>query len=305
MAKHIFLSLATLYFMVSVSQAQIIKIDSLSNWRRSVKFGLNLNQASFSSNWQGGGVNSIGFNTLVNYKASYKKNDASWDNEIDMLYGLVNNEGQGYRKTTDRIFLDTKYGRNLSEKWSLFVSTNFLTQFARGYSYDTDANGVEVATLRSDFLAPGFLTTAIGFEYKANDFFKVRISPMAPRLTVVRNVTRFSSTENPMPYGVDSTEMVRFEWLAAQVLAEFNKDIAKNLNLKWRYVLFANYETLALKTIDHRLDLNLTAKVNNFINVSFGGILLYDYDQDAAAQVSQLLSLGFLYTFQNYEDKKK
>ncbi|MEI9918077.1 MAG: hypothetical protein WDO14_04665 [Bacteroidota bacterium] len=68
--------------------------------------------------------------------------------------------------------------------------------------------------------------------------------------------------------------------------------------------MFANYETFALKTIDHRLDLTLTAKVNQLINVSIGGILLYDYDQDPGTQWSQVFSLGMLYTIQNYEDKK-
>jgi hypothetical protein len=75
------------------------------------------------------------------------------------------------------------------------------------------------------------------------------------------------------------------------------------VNLKWRYVMFANYETLEAKTIDHRLDLNLTAKVNKFVNVSLGGILLYDFDQDSGVQLSQAFSLGVLYTFQNYSDK--
>jgi hypothetical protein len=76
------------------------------------------------------------------------------------------------------------------------------------------------------------------------------------------------------------------------------------VNLKWRYVLFANYETLEAKKIDHRVDLNLTAKVNRFVNVSIGGIFLYDYDQDASAQYSQAFSLGILYAIQNFEDKK-
>ena len=59
-----------------------------------------------------------------------------------------------------------------------------------------------------------------------------------------------------------------------------------------------------MKTIDHRLDVTMTAKVNQFINVSLGGILLYDYDQDSGAQWSQVFSLGVLYAIQNYEDKK-
>ena len=87
-------------------------------------------------------------------------------------------------------------------------------------------------------------------------------------------------------------------------MAEFNKDIATNINLKWRYVMFANYETLEAKKIDHRVDLNLTAKVNRFVNVSLGGIFLYDYDQDASAQYSRAFSLGILYTIQNYAEKE-
>jgi len=109
------------------------------------------------------------------------------------------------------------------------------------------------------------------------------------------------TAETPLPYGVRPGKYARFEWLSAQVFAEFNKDIVKNVNLKWRYLMFVNYETLKLRTIDHRLDVNITAKVNQFVNVSIGGILLYDYDQDPGAQWSQLFSLGVLYTIQNFK----
>jgi hypothetical protein len=87
-------------------------------------------------------------------------------------------------------------------------------------------------------------------------------------------------------------------------MGEFDKNIATNMNLKWRYMMFANYETLALKTIDHRLEVMLNAKVNRFITVGLGGNLLYDYDQDSGVQVSQVFNLGFAYSFQNYEEKK-
>lgn len=295
-----------LLFLAICAQAQIIKIDSLSPWKKSFKTGVNLNQASFSSNWKAGGVNSIGFNTFLNYKANYKKDKHSWDNEIDLLYGMVKNSGQGQRKTNDRIYLDTKYGRALNSKWDMFLSANLQTQFARGYTYVTDPlTNLERDSLISDFFAPAFITTALGFEYHPVTYFKVRLAPVAPRLTIVNDVERFVSADNPTPYGVKPGETTRFEWLAFQMLAEFDKDIDENVNLKWRYLLFANYETLEAKTIDHRVDLTLTAKVGRFVNVSFGGILLYDYDQDSGVQLSQALTLGVLYTFQNYEDKKK
>ncbi len=295
----IFLSVVTLV------QAQVVKPDTLSNWKKKFLINLNVNQAAFSSNWKGGGVNSIGLNGLLNYTANYSKNRDSWDNQIDLAYGFVNNSGQGYRKTIDRLYLDTKYGYKLNDDWGLFASLNFASQFAEGHRYDKDANGVEQATLISDFLAPAFITLAIGAEYHPVDYFTVRISPFAPRVTIVRDPERFIPAVDPVaPYGVEPPDETRFEWLAFQLLAEFDKDIAKNLNLKWRYLMFANYETLEMKTIDHRLDLMLNAKVNQFITVGLGGILLYDYDQDSGAQISQVFNLGFAYSFQNYEEPK-
>src|SRR5688572_32737049 len=122
------LSAAVFFFVFCLlslsSTAQDIKVDSTSNWKKKLNFGINVNQASFSSNWKGGGINSIGFTGLFNFKANYKKDRRSWDNEIDLLYGFVNNSGQGFRKTLDRIFLDTKYGYSLNAKWDLYTSLN-------------------------------------------------------------------------------------------------------------------------------------------------------------------------------------
>ena len=286
------------------TEAQVIRIDSTSHWKKAFKFGLNLNQAAFSSNWKAGGVNSLGFSSLLNYKANYKKDKHSWDNELDFLYGSVNNQGQGNRKTMDRIFLDTKYGRSLNAKWNWIISANLQSQFAPGYKYDTNLVGITQSTLISDFFAPAFITAALGFEYHPVEYFKVRLSPIAPRATIVNDPQRFVTVDNPKPYGVDPTRTTRFEWFAFQMLAEFNKDIAKDMNLKWRYVMFLNYQTPELKKIDHRVDVNLVAKVNRFVNVSLGGILLYDYDQGTKVQLSQAFSLGVLYSFQNYAEKK-
>lgn len=301
MKKSIFL-LAVVYVLASTTiTAQVIKVDSTSNWKKGFKAGLNLNQASFSSNWKAGGINSIGVTMLVNFKANYKKDKISWDNEIDLQYGFVRNDGQGFRKTLDRIFVDTKLGYTISEKWDLYSSVNFSTQFAPGYVYNDD----DTENIISDFLAPAFITSSWGLEYHPVDYFKVRISPFSPRATIVKDGARFAPLVDPIrPYGVDTTATTRYEWLAFQLSADFNKDIAKNINLKWRYLLYANYETLEFKTIDHRLDLALTARVNKFITTSFGMIMLYDVDQDTAVQFSQLLNIGILYTFQNYEDKK-
>ena len=265
-------------------------------WKKKLNFALNINQASFSSNWKAGGINAFGFNSLFNYVANYKKDRNSWDNNIDLAFGFVNNEGQGYRKTTDRIYLDTKYGYQLAEKWSLFTSLNFLSQFSKGYNYTED----DQAELISGAFAPAYITAAFGFEYHPVEFFKVRIAPFAPRLTIVNDPERFVNTVGPEPYGVKPPDNTRFEWAGGQLLAMFDKQIYENVSLKWRYMMFANYETLEARRLDHRLDLDLIAKVGKYVNIGIGGILLYDYDQDDEVQLSQVFSIGFLYTLQNY-----
>jgi len=269
-------------------------VSDTSYWTRNLVINLNFNQAAFSDNWKAGGVNSIAFGGLMNAKASYLRDKTSWDNEIEFQYGVVNNEGQGTRKSADRIFIDSKVGYSLSSKWNLYGSLNFLTQFTNGYEFGEDANGDEVRTLISNFMAPGFLTTSIGFEYKPVDYFFMRISPLSPRFTFVSDNAILDNPETSN-YGVEPGDNIRTEWLAFQLLADLNKDIAKNLNLKLRYLFFANYEEFSSDRFDHRLDAIVTASINKYINTSLTVNLLYDFDQDDSIQIAQALALGFQY----------
>lgn len=298
------LTLLLLYVVLAFPiRAQVVKIDSLSRWKKKLVMNLGLNQASFSSNWKAGGVNSIGLNSLFNYKANYASEVDNWDNEIDLLYGFINNSGQGFRKSIDRIYLDTKYGRKINAKWGAFTSLSFLSQFTEGYKYEKDAVGNEQELIVSDLFAPAFITSAWGLEYHPTNYFNVRLSPFAPRITIVNDPRRFTKTVGPQPYGVDSTNTVRFEWLAFQLVADFNKDVAKNVNLKWRYMMFANYESITLQNIDHRIDLAMSVKAGKYIDIGIGGILVYDYDQDTDVQLSQVFTVGLSYSFRNFEEK--
>lgn len=270
-------------------------------WKNAFKGSLNFNQAAFSQNWSAGGVNSIGLNALVNFKANYLKGKRSWDNEVDLIFGFVNNDGVGYRKSNDRIYLDTKYGYALSSKWNTYGSFNVTTQFANGYKYEKDALDREVATLVSQFMAPGYFTAAWGFEYVPKPYFKLRLSPFAPRLTVVQNKELYLNVDSN--YGVDIGSTTRWEWLAFQFIADFDKDLNENLNLKFKYLMYANLQTLELNKVDHRFDVILSAKVAKYLDVKIIGALLYDYDQIEEVQLSQSLGIGFLYTIKNFKDE--
>jgi hypothetical protein len=291
--------------LIQPAIAQTAPADTLSPWQTKVKASLNISQALLSDNWKGGGVSFIGLNTLFNSQANYRQGRISWDNQADLLFAFANSKGQGYRKNQDRLFLDTKYGYSISGDWDVFGSLNLLTQFAPGYEYVKDAAGAERARFVSSWFAPAFITSAYGFEYHPTTYFKVRLAPFSPRLTVVNDPQRFVESVGETPYGVRPPRQLRYELLAGQVLSEFDKEIMENVTLKARYLLFANYEQLSFRQIDHRLEVAVTAKVNRYVNVALTSIGLYDYDQDRKIQASQALSLGFLYTFQNHVDAKQ
>src|SRR5690606_12823093 len=86
-----------------------------TSWTTEFSAGLNFNQAAFSGNWKSGGINSVAFGSIIAGKANYSKDRLTWDNEMELLFGIVNNEGERTRKSNDRIFLDTKVGYKVSE----------------------------------------------------------------------------------------------------------------------------------------------------------------------------------------------
>ena len=265
---------------------------SINYWRTWTAFGVNINQASFSENWGGGGVNSMAFGGQYSYKTDYTKGDKNFVSEVLLQYGKLKNKDQLSRKTADRIFWDNKVALKLSRSWYFFGSLNFESQFDRGFSFAKNAQGNEVRTLLSRFMAPGYLTQSIGFEYKPVKYFFVRIGTGTARQTFVIDTNLYKT--NPKNFGVKQGKSFRNE-LAFQVVAAIDKDIAENLNLNSRYTMFANYEKL--KSIDNRLDVTLTARVNRIINVSLAGTVLYDDDTADEFQGSQALSIGLVYKF--------
>lgn len=290
----------TVLILINLSPLFAQTKDSIQRkWKKSFETGLNVNQASFSDNWKGGGINSIALGTLFNGRVLYEGKNFSFDNNAQLLYGFLKNGQQSFRKTSDRIFLDSKFGYKLSPKWNAFMSINFLSQFAPGYNFTLDSTGKERKSLISQFLAPGFLTTSLGFEYKPVDYFWVRFGVGGFRQTFVLDTTIYR--EVPANYGVPIHKKVRNE-LAFVLTANFDKEIAKNLHLRILMTTFSNYENLA--ATDFRSDIVLTAKVNKFMNVNLSGTILYDQDQDYEVQYTQALALGLVYTFSQFDVKK-
>lgn len=295
----LFLIFSLVQFGYSQDQAAVVPSDSVTKalkdttyWNSELSIGFNLNQASFSGNWKAGGINSFALGSILSGKANYAKDRLSWDNQLELIYGVVKNGDQGVRKSNDRIFFDSKVGYKITQKWGYFASLNFITQFTDGFDYSADD-----PVLISRFFAPAFLTSGFGFEYKPNENFALRLAPFSPRLTFVTDTELINTV--PDNYGVPAGQKLRTEWLAFQVFMTYNKKFSDNLTLNARYQIFANLETLEFKTIDHRLDFTLIAKITKFVDVTFTSINVYDIDMVEGIQFSQALALGILYKVNN------
>jgi len=274
-----------------------------SKWKTKLQTGLNINQASFSDNWKGGGVNSVSWNALLNANADYASGKYEWTNDLEMVYGNVKNKDQGVRKNADRIFFESKLSYNLRKPWRLFFSTTFMSQFDVGYDYKKDINGADSILRISSFMSPGYLTEALGFEYKPVEWFSAQFGVGALRQTFVTDQSLYDTSGNQKLYGVNKGQVMRNQ-IVFQFVMEMNKEIMKNVTLKARYLGIADYQKLNGQGFVHRLDVNIIARVNKYINTSIGTVVLYDFDQDKDVQFSQLLNIGILYNLQNYVDKK-
>ncbi|TYP90237.1 Protein of unknown function (DUF3078) [Sphingobacterium allocomposti] len=277
-------------------------------WKHWTKFGINANQASFSENWSAGGVNSIAVGALAWHKSEYNKNNFQFTTELDLRYGKIKNKDQLAKKNNDRIFWDNKLAYKLSNSWALYFSVTFESQFDIGYTYTTEQGVERIYEYQSSFMGPAYFTESFGLEYKPDNTFSLRLGTGTARqtlvlddrvgsLTVEEYARRYPEnrpiSQDQEKFGLKPGESFRND-LAFQLTANLDRNLSKNLNLKSRYNMFADYKDLS--DPDHRLDAVLTAKITSLVNVSLTGIVVYNSSEAPKVQYSQALALGLTYS---------
>ncbi len=293
------------------------KIDSTKadtvKWKKGGSASLNFSQVSLT-NWSAGGENSLSAIALVNLFANYKKDKNTWENTLDMGYGLLQSGRLPFRKSDDKMEFTTKRGYKTKSKWYYAFLLNFKSQFAPGYNYPNDS------VITSDFLAPGYFLVSTGMDYKPNDGFSFFASPLTGKITVVSR----QSIANVGSFGVekalfDSTGVVitngrklRYEF-GALISIKFKKEIAKNVTISTKVDIFSNYVKNP-QNIDVNWDMLIGFKVNKYISASITTTLIYDHDVNIPiykevngaklqvgigprTQFKEVLGIGFSYKF--------
>lgn len=265
-------------------------------WKLGGLFNLNVNQGSLS-NWSAGGDKfSFSVNAYLNVFAFYKKNKNSWDNSLDLAYGIVNTTSLGSRKASDRIDLLSKYGYAISKKWNVAALGNLRTQFTDGFAYSKTAAGKDTSSVISKTFAPAYVLLSLGMDYKPKDNFSLFISPLTARWIIVSD-----KIIKPV-YGVPATKNARNE-LGAFVSANYTAKLGGNFVYKTKLDMFSNYKQNP-QNIDVFWTNAITAKLTKYINFSLNVDMIYDHDtqnvnpvKGPAPQWLQLMGIGFAYNF--------
>ncbi len=268
------------FFFVRLVNAQDLSEGDTSYWQKGLRGSLLFNQVSLS-NWAAGGQNSISFSSAVDASAQFNKDRISWETNLNLAYGLINQEEEDLQKTDDKIQLLSKFGYKLNPEndklyWSSMV--DFKTQWAPGFDLPNDSVRI------SEFLAPAYLIINTGLEFKPSSYFSILYAPISAKFTIVND----QNLANQGAFGVDAavvdengniiTEGNRLRTEPGTFLnANFKKDIAEHVNLESRLQLFTNYiENFG--DIDVNWEVILLFKVNDFLAASITTQLIYDED---------------------------
>lgn len=262
-------------------KAQIAALKPPVYWKKGGFSALNFNTVGLT-NWAAGGVQANSVTALGNLYANFKKDKVSWDNNLDLAYGLIQNEGEKFRKNEDKIDLLTKYGYRATKKLNYAALANFKSQFQPGYDFgDPDENRPVI----SRFLAPAFINLSLGLDYKFTEFLSVYFSPAAGKFTIV-NDDSIAAMNIYIPALTDDqgvqfyNDKFRAEF-GLYINALLNKDFGENFNLKSRLDLFNNWtdkNTDNRKNIDVNWENTLNFKLTKYIGASLFTHLIYDND---------------------------
>jgi len=243
---------------------------------------------SLFSNWAAGGINSLGANALLDYRANYRKGKNAWDNQFFLAYGTLNQgfaTSQSWVKTDDRIDITSKYGRKFEDKLYYAALLNFQTQFYQGFA--TDADGRLDRTKRiSNLMAPGRLLFSLGVDYKPNADLSIFVSPITYRGIFVldqyladqgafgvKNQVVLDSAGVAHPIA-GSGEHIRTE-VGAYLRINYAHKFNDNLSYTSTFELFSNYLEKP-ENVDLNWQNLVAWKVGKYFAFTFMVQLLYD-----------------------------
>jgi hypothetical protein len=245
-----------------------VAADTLEGWKKGGVISLNIAQTSLT-NWAAGGQNSFALNGLFSAFANLKKGNTTWENSLDVGFGILKQGSEDTHKTDDKFDFVSKYGRKAFGDFYYSGLVNFKTQLAPGYKEPDYENKI------SDIFAPGYLLAALGLDYKPSPYFSTFLAPITGKITFVADET----LSNEGAFGVTPGEKTLTEFGGYFRIVysrnDFKSDFLKNVSFTTKLDLFSNYAKNP-QNIVVNWDVLLALKVNKFLSANITTQLIYD-----------------------------
>ncbi len=262
-------------------------------WKNGGQGALQFSQAAMK-NWTAGGENALALSAYFNYFMNYKHEKMSWDNILDLAYGLQYTGGLS-QKTDDKIDFASTLAYEASKNWDYSGLFGFKTQMTSGYA-DT--------VLLSTFMAPAYMLISVGMKYEPNENFSVLLSPVTGKMTLVTDPL-LSAVGS---FGVPAGDRLRAE-IGSFIKIAYKKELFKNVDLQTKCELFSNYFNNP-QFVDVNWDVLVAMKINEYMSANISTQLIYDHDIDIehevadgsiiigpAVQFKEVFSFGLTYKF--------
>lgn len=307
--------LGILFLVFQSNYSQIIRTqlpDTISNWTKENKVGLDISQITFV-NWNAGGNNSVSGLVKTQFIRTYSNGNLNWKNELITRYGINKQESQVVKKTDDQFQVNSTFGYRTDtiSNWYYAGKFNFNTQFANGYAYPNTDLAI------SKPFAPAYVFLGIGAEYSRKDLdFNLYLSPLTQKTTFVFD----QRLANQGAFGVEKAvydingdllregENIRNE-IGILLTNQWKKELYKNINLEHRLSLYSDYAH-NFGNIDIDWQLQFAMIVNEYVKANIGMQLIYDDDikfkeevagvqitKGPRVQLKQMLGVGIQYQF--------
>ena len=246
------------------------KADTLKGWKTGGVTGAHLAQTALF-NWAAGGEKSFAVNGIFSLFANYKKGKISWDNSLDLGYGLLKQSETDFKKTDDKVDLLSKFGREAYKNLYYAGLFNFKSQMTPGYNYLSDGTRTKI----SDAFAPAYIIMALGVDYKPTSYLSIFAAPVTGKITLVTEEV----LSNAGAFGVEPGKNNNSEFGGYMRFIftknDFKGEFMKNVSITSKLDLFSNYLKNPQNIVVNWENL-IALKVNKYINVNLSTHLIYD-----------------------------
>ena len=253
----------------------------LNKWIPSMVAGLNISQISFN-NWAQGGENSLAFTLSGEFNLKYNTEKWKFKNYLKTAFGKTKLGDADIRQTDNEIYLEDVISYRIGWMVNPYFSNTVRTAITEGFDYEK-----EPAEKIADFFDPGYITQSLGFTYDENKIVQTRLG-LAFQETFTNNLNHYSDD----PETIDEIEDFKFD-TGLENVTDVNWNLDENVLYISKLRLFTRFESLDVW--DVRWDNTISAKVNSWMNVNLGLILIHEISQTKKTQIKEALQIGIVY----------